>query len=152
MGYLPALPAPKKLISLSCKIILFTYFYILKSRELVRGFLIPGKSREPARGFLISGKSRELVRGFLIFSNFLWHILFVIPSEAEESRGNEFFLLPRGRVMLLIKFFLREGKVVPLVKQALPRDVSTALRLLNMTKRKRASFRAKPRNLVETNR
>ena len=25
----------------------------------------------------------------------------VIPSEAEESRGNEFFLIPRGGVLLL---------------------------------------------------
>ena len=28
----------------------------------------------------------------------------VIPSEVEESRGNELFLLPCGRVFLLFKF------------------------------------------------
>ena len=34
----------------------------------------------------------------------------------------------------------------------LPRDVSTALRLLNMTRHTPLSFRAEPRNLVETKR
>ena len=29
----------------------------------------------------------------------------VIPSEAEESRGNEFLLIPRGRVLLLFMYF-----------------------------------------------
>ena len=29
----------------------------------------------------------------------------VIPSEVEESRGNEYFLIPRGKLFLLFKFF-----------------------------------------------
>ena len=33
----------------------------------------------------------------------------VIPSEVEESRGNEFFLLPRDGVLLLFRFLFREG-------------------------------------------
>ncbi len=33
----------------------------------------------------------------------------VIPSVAEESRGNEFFLLPRDGDFFITRFFLREG-------------------------------------------
>ena len=33
----------------------------------------------------------------------------VIPSEVEESRGNEFFLLPRDRDFFITRLFLREG-------------------------------------------
>ena len=57
----------------------------------------------------------------------------VIPSVAEESRGNEFFLIPRGKVLLLFRFCSARVKWCR-YSSTLPRDVSTALRLLNMTK------------------
>ena len=34
----------------------------------------------------------------------------VIPSEVEESRGNEFFLIPRDRVFLLFKCCAARGR------------------------------------------
>ena len=73
----------------------------------------------------------------------------VIPSEVEESRGNEFFLIPRGGVFLLFRHTATRVRWCR-KNMRLRLDVSTTL---NMTgkKKKMVSFRAKSRNLVETN-
>ena len=41
----------------------------------------------------------------------------VIPSVVEESRGNEFFLIPRGKGLLLFNFSSARVGLVPLFKQ-----------------------------------
>ena len=46
-------------------------------------------------------------------------ILFpVIPSVVEESRGNEFFLIPRDKGLLLFNFSSARIRLVPLFKHA----------------------------------
>ena len=42
----------------------------------------------------------------------------VIPSVAEESRGNEFFLIPRDKGLLLFNFSSARIRLVPLFKHA----------------------------------
>ena len=59
----------------------------------------------------------------------------VIPSVAEESRGNEFFLLPRDGDFLLLGFFSARVKQCRFTA-TLSRDEQAALRLLNMTEEK----------------
>ena len=53
----------------------------------------------------------------------------VIPSEAEESRGNDFFLIPRGRVLLVFGYSSTRAEWFR--SQA---TLSPALRLLGMTR------------------
>ena len=65
----------------------------------------------------------------------------VIPSEVEESRGNEFFLIPRGSVLLLFMASTARAHFHCALYMRLRLDVSTALRLLNMTEEKSLSLR-----------